>query len=264
MRSIEEQNVKQCCAAFYASDFARLLLGDSFHPGGTALTQRLGTLLGLGSGSIALDVASGRGTSSFHLAESFGCHIAGVDLSEENIRVASTEAERRGLSGQVTFQIGDAERLPFEDSAFDAVLCECAFCTFPSKQLAAKEFLRILKPGGCLGLSDLTKAEGAAPELEDLLSWIACIGDALPLNRYVEILSEAGFHVQEIEDHSGQLTEMVRQIQGKLLTAEIMLGLKKIDLPGVDFAAGKRFARAALDATQRGKLGYAVLTARKP
>ena len=30
---MEEQGVKQCCAAFYGSDLARYLLGDSFHPG---------------------------------------------------------------------------------------------------------------------------------------------------------------------------------------------------------------------------------------
>jgi len=38
---MEEQSVKQCCATFYGSDFARMLLGDSFHPGGTRLTERL-------------------------------------------------------------------------------------------------------------------------------------------------------------------------------------------------------------------------------
>jgi arsenite methyltransferase len=33
-----------------------------------------------------------------------------------------------------------AERLPFADGSFDAVICECAFCTFPDKQAAANEF----------------------------------------------------------------------------------------------------------------------------
>ena len=260
----KEQNVKQCCAAFYGSDLARVLLGDSFHPGGTALTQRLGKLLYLHCESTVLDVASGRGTSAFHLAESFGCRVTGVDLSEENVRLATDEAARRGLSEQVRFELGDAERLPFEEHTFDAIVCECAFCTFPSKQVAAAEFLRVLKPDGRLGLSDLTRTEEAIPELEGLLSWIACIGDALPVNRYKGILQAAGFHIGDIEDHSDALVTMVRQIQGKLLGVQIMVGLKKIDLPGVDFATAKKFAHAALDATQRGKLGYAVLTAQKP
>jgi len=260
---MEEQSVKQCCAAFYGSDFARLLLGDSFHPGGTELTHHLGALLRLTGASNVLDVASGRGTSAFHLAESFGCHVTGVDLSEENVRFATDEAQRRGLTQLVSFELGDAERLPFADNTFGAIVCECAFCTFPSKQIAASEFHRVLKPGGLLGLSDLIRTEESIPDLEGLLAWIACIGDALPVEHYSEILRAAGFQLETVEDQGHALTEMVRQIQGKLLGAEIMAALKKIDIRGVDFALAKQFARAALDATQRGKLGYAVVTAQK-
>ena len=261
---MEEQSVKQCCATFYGSDFARMLLGDSFHPGGTWLTGRLGESLALSPESRVLDVASGRGTSAFHLAESFGCKVTGVDLSEENVRLATAEASQRSLAGQINFQIGDAERLPFGDEVFDAIICECAFCTFPSKPVAAGEFYRVLKPGGQLGLSDLTRIEADIPGLEGLLSWIACIGDALPTERYVATLKDAGFHLAQTEDHSDALVEMVRQIQAKLLGAEIMAGLKKIDLPGVDFATGRQFAQAALQATNRGALGYIVIAARKP
>ena len=261
---MEEQDVKQCCATFYGSDFARQLLGDSFHPGGTQLTERLGNLLALTRDSQVLDVASGRGTSAFHLAESFGCKVTGVDLSEENVRLATAEASQRGLAGQINFQLGDAERLPFGDETFDAILCECAFCTFPSKPVAAQEFFRVLKPGGQLGLSDLTRTEATIPELEGLLSWIACVGDALPADRYVAILQQAGFEVPNIEDHNDSLVEMVRQIQAKLLGAEIVAGLKKIDLHGVDFTTGKQFAQAALQATRSGALGYVVIAARKP
>jgi ubiquinone/menaquinone biosynthesis C-methylase UbiE len=262
--NMEEQSVKQCCATFYGSDLARHLLGDSFHPGGTRLTERLGELLALTHESHVLDVASGRGTSAIHLAESFGCKVIGVDLSEENVRLATVETAQRGPAGQISFQLGDAERLPFGVETFDAILCECSFCTFPSKPVAAQEFYRVLKPGGQLGLSDLTRTEATIPGLEGLLSWIACIGDALPAERYVAILQQAGFQAPLVEDHSDALVEMVRQIQAKLLGAEIMAGLKKIDLPGVDFATGRQFAQAALQATRSGALGYVVIAARKP
>jgi SAM-dependent methyltransferase len=260
---MEEPTVKQCCAAFYGSDLARLLLGDSFHPGGAELTERLGALLDLTSDSRVLDVASGRGASAFHLAESFGCKVVGVDLSEENVRGAAAEAAKRCLDQLVAFQLSDAERLPFDDSSFDAIVCECAFCTFPSKSIAAREFHRVLKPGGQVGLSDLTRTTQQLPGLEGLLSWIACIGDALPVERYVSILEEAGFGIQRVEDHDDALLEMVRQIQSKLLGAEIMTGLKKINLPGVDFAAGKQFAQATVQALQEGNLGYGVIISRK-
>jgi len=61
--------IKQCCANLYESEFAKLLLGDSFHPGGLKLSERLGQLLELGEHSRVLDVASGRGNSALFLAE---------------------------------------------------------------------------------------------------------------------------------------------------------------------------------------------------
>jgi ubiquinone/menaquinone biosynthesis C-methylase UbiE len=263
MATVEPPNVKQCCAAFYGSDAARLLLGDSFHPGGLNLTRRLGELLGLSPASRVLDVASGRGTSALALAESFHCQVVGVDLSEENVRLATEAATQSDRQHQVSFQLGDAERLPFEDNAFDAIVCECAFCTFPSKQIAAREFYRVLRPSGLLGLSDLTRTEEAIPELQGLLSWIACIGDAMPAQRYSEILALVGFQSVAMEDHRDALASMVREIQGKLLGAEIAVALKKLDLPRVDFSVAKQFAQMALQATQNGKLGYAVMISRK-
>ncbi len=262
--NMEEPGVKQCCATFYGSDFARLLLGESFHPGGTRLTERLGGMLALTRESHVLDVASGRGTSAFCLAEKFDCKITGVDLSEENVRLANHEAEQRGLSGSVSFQIADAENLPFADSTFDAVVCECAFCTFPDKPQAAQQLLRILKPGGYLGLSDLTRTQESIPELEGLLSWIACIGDALPVERYTALFKGAGFEIRTVEDQSECLLELVQQVRGKLLGAEIAVGLKKLELPGIDFSTAKQFAQTALQATREGKLGYVVVSAQKP
>ena len=58
----------------------------------------------------------------------------------------------------VRFEQGDAERLTLDDGQFDAVICECAFCTFPDKRAAAAEFARVLKPGGTVGLTDLTRS----------------------------------------------------------------------------------------------------------
>ncbi len=262
--SNSELNVKQCCAAFYGSDLARLLLGESFHPGGTRLTDRLGQLTQLTGDSKVLDVAAGRGTSAFRVAQSFGCEVIGVDLSRENVTLANEAARNRGVSDRVNFHIADAEGLPFEADSFDAILCECAFCTFPNKQTAAAEFSRVLKPGGRLGLSDLTRTSAPIPELDGLLSWIACIGDAQPVKSYVEMIQRAGLIVSDIEDHSDALIELVHQIQGKLLGAEIAVGLKKLDLPNVNFTDAKRLAQAAVSAVKDGKLGYAVLAAATP
>ena len=44
------EELKSCCAALYEKDWVRLLLGNSYHPGGLALTERLGQLLSLRPG----------------------------------------------------------------------------------------------------------------------------------------------------------------------------------------------------------------------
>ena len=117
---------------------SRRLLGESFHPGGAALTERLGQLLGLTPESRVLDAASGKGTSALLLAQTVRLHASsGVDLSDQNVAHATAEADRLGLAGRVSFEVGDAEQLPLDDASVDAVICECAFCTFPDKPLAA-------------------------------------------------------------------------------------------------------------------------------
>lgn len=254
--------LKQCCARLYESDFAKILLGDSFHPGGLALTERLGILLDLGPSSRVLDAASGAGNSAFFLAERFGCAVVGIDYSERNVRLAKELAAHRDLNSRVEFELGDAERLHFADAAFDAIICECAFCTFPDKVAAAGEFARVLRQDGRVGISDLTRATALPEDLHSLLAWISCIADAQTVDAYSGYLQSAGLRVDRIENHDRALVEMIHQIRLKLLSAEVLVGLKKLDLPTVDFSSAKQMAVNALVAAERGQLGYAIVAAR--
>ncbi|MGH2509765.1 MAG: class I SAM-dependent methyltransferase [Ktedonobacteraceae bacterium] len=261
----EATELKTCCAALYQSDVARLLLGTTFHPGGETLTLRLGELLQLGSTSVVLDVASGQGTSALRLAQHFGCQVLGIDYGEDAVQQANAQARELHLSHLVTFQQGDAENLPVPSATFDAVLCECAFCTFPDKVTAAAEWTRVLKPGGRVGLSDLTRVGEVVEDLQGLLAWVACIADAQPVERYQQYLTSAGLTIESIEPHNEALSEMVREIQGKLLGAELLLALKKIELPlTINFAQAKALVRAASAAIRAGQFGYVVLSAMRP
>jgi len=155
---------------------------------------------------------------------------------------------------------GDAERLPLESGSFDAVVCECAFCTFPDKATAAAEFRRVLRPGGRLGLSDLTRAGPLPPDLDGLLAWVACIADARPTAEYVAYLQGAGLTVDSIELHDEALGELVARVRTKLLGAQLLVSLKKLDLPAVDFGQAQALARSAAAAVTAGTLGYALVT----
>jgi len=261
---VDAATVKQCCARLYESDVVRLLLGDSFHPGGARLTGRLGTLLGVDAASEILDVASGLGSSAMSLAERHGCRVLGVDYGSENVARATAAAAARGLSDRVRFERADAEALPLPDASVDIVICECALCTFPDKAAAAREFARVLRPGGQVGLCDVTRSAEMPPdELADLFSWIACLGDAKSVDGYVALLEAAGLQVAEVERRDDALQDVVNDVRGRLLAAEVMAGLGKLDLPGFDFRGANDMARTATRAIRAGHLGYAIVTATK-
>src|ERR1039458_8705360 len=308
----EHEQVKQCCARLYESDLTRFLLGDSFHPGGLQMTGRLGRMLGLTPPSRVLDVACGKGTTAVFLAKEFGCEVFGVDYGDRNVAAARSLAQadhvdsrvqfersdaenlpfsdgsfdavicecafctfpdkvagarelfRSHVDSRVQFERSDAENLPFSDGSFDAVICECAFCTFPDKVAGAREFFRVLRRGGRVGISDLTRERVLPEELDGLLAWIACIGDAQTLEGYTAFLRDAGFSVDNIKQQNEALEEMVNQVRVKLLGAEIMTGLNKLQLPGLDLGAAKRMANSAMAAVKQGQLGYVLICAIKP
>jgi len=262
--SRDDQVLKSCCANVYQSEWARLLLGDSFHPGGMALTAYLGAALRLLPGQRVLDVAAGQGTSAIHLAQRFGCTVLGIEYSPVAVERATQAAQTAGVAHLVTFEQGDAEQLPVPAASFDVVVCECAFCTFPNKAMAASEFVRVLSPGGWVGLSDLTRTGEIPAELQGLLAWIACIADAQPLENYVRYLTDAGLTIQLVEQHDDALTDLVRDIQAKLLGTELLVKLNKITLPGeVDLEQAKTMAKAAATAIQARRFGYAIVIATK-
>jgi len=257
-----DRQIKACCATFYQSDIVRLLLGDVFHPGGLALTQHLGEVIGLGPTDHVLDVACGRGLSAAHLAEGFGCHVTGLDYGPDNVTAAEAHAAASRVDHLTTFRQGDAEGLPFDDGTFDAVISECSFCTFSDKPTAAAEMARVLDIGGRLGLTDMT-VNGALPDdIQGLLAWVACVGGAGTPEEYVATLRQAGFTGFAIEDQTGALLDMVTDVRRKLLGAELAAGLGKLDLGDLDLNEAKRLARRAVELIEGGVVGYTLIAAR--
>jgi hypothetical protein len=76
----------------------------------------------------------------------------------------------------------------------------------------------------------------------------ACIADARPAAECVGYLEEAGLTAVSVEPPDEALSHMVREIQGKLLSAELMVKLRKLELPGADIEHAKRPARSVLRA----------------
>lgn len=261
MATTTQETLKSCCAGAYESKFARMLLGDSFHPGGLDLTRRLGNLLDLRRGLRVLDMASGKGDSAIFLAREFDCEVVGIDFSGRSVGEASARAAEAGVGHLVTFIQGDAEQTNLTDASFDCVICECAFCTFADKPAAAQEMGRLLRRDGRIGISDLVRRGSLPTDLTGLISWISCIADALPVSEYSAALEAASFHVNTFEAHDNCLLQMAKDVQGRLLGLELLAGLKKLELPGVDMTQAKQFARSAMKAIQEGIFGYALIIA---
>lgn len=258
------QEIKACCAAAYGSDVVAMLLGDAYHPGGLTLTRHLADQLTITPGDRILDVASGRGTTAMMLASDYGVRVDGVDLSTGNVALAQGAAAAAGVCATVVFSAGDAENLPYPDALFDALICECALCTFPDKPTAAAEFARVLRPGGRVGITDVVADQARLPdELTGLTAWVACIADARPLEEYATILTEAGLRTTHTSTHDMAISRMIDQIEARLGVVR-MTARARAEALGIDFTQAPSILAAARAAVADGVLGYAMLVAQKP
>lgn len=256
--------VKCSCVNFYENDLTKYLLGDVFHPGGLELTGQMAGEIGLNTYDRVLDVACGQGATAVYLAQNFECRVIGVDLSEANLALAGEKSKAQRVEDRTMFLKGDAECLPVESGICSAVISECAFCTFPAKVTAASEMFRVLKPGGRLGLTDMTVDRARLPEeMRTLLFRAACIADARMSEEYLQILAAAGFTGLKATDCSETMFDLTGNIRKRLLLAELAVKLKKLDLGEVDFDQAKRWLGMAEGLIRDGVIGYVLITGTK-
>jgi len=209
-----EAEAKACCADLYQSDMAKLIMGDTLHPGGLGLTNKLGRLMGLRAGDVVADLASARGESAQALGRVFRCSVLGVEFGAQAVRHAAGAAPD---SSRARFVRGDAENLPLRSGAFDAAVCECSMSLFINKAQAVAETARLLRPGGKFGLSDVTIEPGALPaELQGDLGQVLCMTSALTAGGYVDLLDAGGFTVTERLDASVEIIKILDEVESKL------------------------------------------------
>jgi arsenite methyltransferase len=251
--------LKACCADLWAHPGIRLLVGDALRPGGTRLTRLALETIALPPGSRVLDVGCGTG-ATLRLLEEHGLRAAGADYS---VALATEAGEIAATAA------GDAERLPFRSAAFHAAFIECVLSAVPGKDPVANELARVVAPGGAVVLSDVTLEGELPPPLDSFVGWIACAAGALPVGGYVELLERAGLRIEQSDDHSDALGELVAQARRRLALLQGALGADILPADGAGLARdaielGQDLLGRAVEAVAAGTLGYTLLIARRP
>ena len=187
---------------------------DQFHTRGLAATSELAQLTGMTAAASVLDVGSGIGGPARYLAETFGCRVTGVDLSEPFVDAARYLTARTGQSERVTFQTASALDLPFDDGRFDIVLLQHVAMNIADRTQLYREIRRVLTPGGKFASFDIVLNRGEphypvpwarTPETSFLLTAAATR----------EAIEQAGFRALTLQDD----TEAAKQWGSQLRDA---------------------------------------------
>jgi hypothetical protein len=157
----------------FTSDFLALSGKTVIGPGGSLGTRRLLVELDIKPHHKVLEIGTGPGATTFTLARDVGAHVTGVDTSEYMIEQVRKRAVDLGVTDKCTFvHLEDPNRLPFPDSSFDVVLTESVAMHTDTDRMFT-EVLRVLKPGGKLGLHEWSWIDKPTQGLEFMTSVVA-------------------------------------------------------------------------------------------
>lgn len=136
---------------------------DAFHIRGRDASRELAALAQLEATHRVLDVGSGIGGSARYLAAEYGCHVTGIDLTEEYCGVATLLSERCGLAARTAFRAASALELPYADASFDVAWTEHVQMNVADKARFYGEIRRVLVPGGKLLFHDVFRGSAGEP-----------------------------------------------------------------------------------------------------
>lgn len=167
------------------------------HPGGLRATQKLEDTMQINSETKVIDIACGKGSTSFYLAEKYGCSVVGIDLSEKLIQEANDTCKKKNLNNQVKFLVGNAMDLPFEDNQFDVAISQGILVFVDNKIKTINEASRVIKDGGKAGWIELTwKQEPDKDFLDKVFNILHafCLKNARTYDGWADVFKKAHTH----------------------------------------------------------------------
>ena len=176
-------------------DIADLHGMDQLHVGGAAATSLVAERAGINASHRVLDIGSGLGGVSRHLARHFGATVHGLELTAEFVAAATSLTRRTGLAELVEFTHGSALSMPFENDSFDAAVLFHVGMNIQDKDTLFAEAARVLRPGSVLAIYEVMLMGGDVEEYP--LPWAETAATSFPQPplAYSDALAQAGFSV---------------------------------------------------------------------
>jgi arsenite methyltransferase len=146
-------------------------------------------------GEKVLDLGSGGGIDVLLSARRVGetGFAYGVDMTDEMLDLARDNAAQAGATN-VEFLKGTIEDIPLPDGSVDVVISNCVINLSVDKPKVISEMLRVLSPGGRIGISDVVAEDHLSVQARaERGSFVGCIAGALSRQEYLDGLTSAGF-----------------------------------------------------------------------
>lgn len=175
---------------------------DELHSRRRAATEELARMLSPKSGQHVIDMGSGLGGPSRYLAQTFGCMVTGVDLTDEFVIAARELTRRCGLADRVQFHQGSVLALPFDDASFDLAWSQNVAMNIADRAGWYAETRRVLKPGGRLALQDVALGEAGEPHYPVVWADTPATSFLHPPAETRAMLEAAGFRVLAWHDNT--------------------------------------------------------------
>ena len=182
---------------------------DQDHYGGIEAVEVLCERAGIRRDHHVLDVCSGMGGPARWIAHRIECRVTGLDFTHSRVESARRLTRRVGLDHLVDFVHGDATAMPFPDAAFNVAMSQEAWLHIPDKSAVIGQCVRVLKAGGVLAFTDITRRGPLTTAEESRLATEMQAPQVAPPERYLELLRANGCTITGSDDVSVEWTSIL-------------------------------------------------------
>lgn len=193
------------------------------------------------------------------VAKNFKCNVFGINELPQIVMDAKSEIANAGLEDKVRIKIMSPTSLDFEDGMFDFVITEGILSQYKKSRIL-KEFHRVLKFGGLIGIADFYWKKQPVPTyVKD--AWYVEGGGIETLDEKIEILKSYGFEPIFTQDISRELESYYSKFK-KI----IQQSLKERKFSKDEFKEVKKFKHEVsvyLDQGGDKWMGYVAIVAKK-